>query len=74
MIDTHAESKEYTLRVNISRLTRSSHRVAWALGQLLRYHGLTGSDALLSDYFRLADKPLIAPLPKEIATLLLDCR
>src|ERR1700741_1276085 len=41
MIDIHAESKKCTLRVSISRLTRSSHRVAWAHGQSQPDHGQT---------------------------------
>ena len=30
--------------------------------------------AAVSDSFRFADKPLVSPLPKEIAAFLLDCR
>src|SRR5580704_9510593 len=30
---------KYTLRINLSRLTRSAHRVAWAHGQFLPDHG-----------------------------------
>jgi len=54
----------------VRRAAGNYFRVSEDLSAPLHSHPRT---PFLND-FRLADKPLVSPLPKEIAAFLLDCR